>query len=387
MNDPIGRTVSLPSGELTLADILAFVHRYWLLVGAVTAVAIALATIYLLEAKPKYTAVAQILIETGSSQSPTQLASESLITLDTPQIESQIALLRSEQIAGKVAKLLAAHRKAAGTDPNAPEPAEDAGTSWWGGLWGLFGGKGNNAGGETADDAGLKEKNAQIKEIETGMDVKRVGLSYALDVSFQSTDRKIAAFVANAIGNTYVEDSIATRAEEARRSGIWLEGRIEELRHLMNEAAIAVQEFKARRDYRIYDTGKGDQSALKSEEDQGLRDPLAEPKDSDSPGSASGKPGSSKSSSDTSSSGANSSAEMTSLEELEFKVPDVPETLRKLFAGLYRYHSEAVLPRDECSSHHTGDHSDAKEQPEAAFHAYRCDISRRIVRVGHCARS
>ena len=326
MNDPIGRTVSLPSSEITLADILAFAHRYWFLVGVVTALAITFATIFLLYAKPRYTATAQILIETGSSQVPMQLASESLIALDTPQIESQIALLRSEQIAGKVAKLLEDHRKSAGVSSDASKAAEDAGPSWWSRL--LATGNSNNE-----VDPAVAKKNAQIQEIEAGMDVKRVGLSYALDVSFQATDPKVAAFVANAIGNTYVQDSIATRAEDARRRGVWLEGRIEELRHLMNEAAIAVQEFKARRDYRIYDTGKGDQSALKIEEDRGLQDPLAPPKNSDTQGAHSDKPGSSKSSS-----GLSSPAEMTSLEELESK----SQTYRKLYESYLQAYTDTI---------------------------------------------
>jgi uncharacterized protein involved in exopolysaccharide biosynthesis/Mrp family chromosome partitioning ATPase len=298
MNEPISRTAFPQSGELALGDILAFAHRYWVLIAALSALAVAIATIYLLLAKPKYTAVAQILIETSSSQEPTKPVSESLIALDTPQIESQIALLRSEQIAGKVANQLAAYRK--GDAKKKVQP----------------------------DKPGLREKDERIKEIQTGMDVKRVGLSYALDVSFQSTDPKTAAFVANAIGNTYVQDSLATRAEDARRSGIWLEGRIEELRHLMNEAAIAVQEFKARRDYRIYDTGRGDQSALKQE----LEDPLAQPKKSNNP-EGSGKAGSATSSAD-----ANSPAEMTSLEELESK----SQTYRKLYESYLQAYTETI---------------------------------------------
>lgn len=327
MNEPVVRIAPL-QGELTLGDILAFVHRYWILVGVLTTLAVALAAIYLLFAKPKYTAVAQILIETSSSPSPTQLASESLITLDTPQIESQIALLRSEQISGKVANLLAAYRKGA-TNSDAPKSTGETGTSLWDRLSSLFGRSESAVEDEVQGNSGLKKKNGQITEIENGMDVRRVGLSYALDVSFQSTDPKTAAFVANAIGNTYVQDSLATRAEDARRSGVWLEGRIEELRHLMNEAAIAVQEFKARRDYRIYDTGKGDQNALRKE----FEDPLVDPRNSNSQSVEPGKPGSASTSADTS-----SSAELTSLEELESKA----QTYRKLYESYLQAYTDTI---------------------------------------------
>ena len=99
----------------------------------------------------------------------------------------------------------------------------------------------------------VKKLRQQVNQIQNNLSVKRVGLSYVLELSYRDNDPKVAAAVVNALGDAYVQDKIDSRANAARRSGLWLEARIEEIRRLMNEAALDVQEFKARRDYRLAD--------------------------------------------------------------------------------------------------------------------------------------
>jgi uncharacterized protein involved in exopolysaccharide biosynthesis len=60
-----------------------------------------------------------------------------------------------------------------------------------------------------------------------------------------------AARLANAFMRAYIDDQISVRAEAARQGSDWLEKRINALRLQMNESALKVQEFKARRDYSI----------------------------------------------------------------------------------------------------------------------------------------
>jgi uncharacterized protein involved in exopolysaccharide biosynthesis len=89
-----------------------------------------------------------------------------------------------------------------------------------------------------------------------------VGLSYVLEISYTSDDPVRAARFANATADAYVEDQLAARAQAARQGSQWLEERIEEIRNQVNAAALRVQEFKARRDYRILgrgNTGGGQQ--------------------------------------------------------------------------------------------------------------------------------
>ncbi len=247
------------SHELSIADAIAFLRYYWPLVAATALGAIALAVVYVATAAPIYTSSAQLLIETAQQSAPTITMSESVVALDTPQIESEIALLSSEQIIRKAVDILdsASDSKApaaanpAGTAASAPDkggviaaPQPPAQSSW---LYRLIFGEPAKS---TKEEKEARIRN-QISQIQQGLDVRRMGLSYVLVLSYRSGDPVRAAAVVNALGDAYVRDKIDRRTEAARQSGIWLESRIEEIRHLMNEAALDVQAFKAKRDYSL----------------------------------------------------------------------------------------------------------------------------------------
>jgi uncharacterized protein involved in exopolysaccharide biosynthesis/Mrp family chromosome partitioning ATPase len=255
----------------TVDDIRDFIRRYWHLVTATTLLSLLLGTAYVLTAPRIYTATAQILIDMSQPENITHAISESSVAMDTPQVESQIALLLSEQIAKKVAGLLEKHRETTPMhapivnqseipSPNNPpteegktSPSTQTNVSLLHRL--LFGSPEKES--QSQEHATLA---AATQEIQNSMDVRRVGLSYVLELSFKAKDPDTAAFVANSIGDTYVQDKLDLRMQGARQGGLWLEMRIEELRHLMNEAALDVQQFKAKRDYRIIDRSQKQQS-------------------------------------------------------------------------------------------------------------------------------
>ncbi len=283
--------------EISVAEVMTFLRWYWPLIAATVLTALAIAFIYVMTARPTYTAQTQILMETSGSDNMTRAISESMISLDTPQIESQIALLRSEQIAQKVAAKVAEFRKSA----SAPKNEASAPKSSW--LRKLIFGQNVDVKPEPSKDDKMRAARAGIAEIQGGMEVKRIGLSYALEVSFRSSDPATAAMAANAIGDTYVQDKLETRASTAREGGRWLEARIDELRHLMNEAALDVQQFKARRDYRILDRAAVDNN------------PEPEGQSADKP-----------------------RAEQTTLEELESRA----QTYRKIYESYLQAYTETL---------------------------------------------
>jgi uncharacterized protein involved in exopolysaccharide biosynthesis len=247
------------SDELSIADVMAFANHYWPLVAITMVVSCALGILYIMSATPTYTAVSQLLIEASQPSSATIITSESSVAPDTPQIESEIAVLTSEQILQKASQRVdqakaAASKVAAAAAPNA---AASETHGWFHDL--LWGSVTAPPVSKNAQAARLRE---EIKEIQTNLDVKRIGLSFVLELSYRDKDPATAAAVVNAIGDAYVQDKIDGRIQNARQGSMWLEARIEEIRHLMNEAALDVQEFKARRDYRLADRPEGIESPL-----------------------------------------------------------------------------------------------------------------------------
>lgn len=237
---------------LSIADVISFFKHFWPSIASTAAICFILGLLYVLTATPTYTAVAQLLIETNQPAGPTITTTpEAAVALDTPQIESEIAVLNSEQIVERAVKVLDASvdGKTAADKAVADKPAAASSNNQRGWLSRLFFG---DAPQETpAEEA--KKIRQQVNAIQDNLSIKRVGLSYVLELSYRDKNPKVAAEVVNALGDAYVKDKIDGRAEAARRSGMWLEARIEEIRRLMNEAALDVQEFKARRDYRLAD--------------------------------------------------------------------------------------------------------------------------------------
>ncbi|WP_170936948.1 MULTISPECIES: GumC family protein [Rhodomicrobium] len=228
--------------DLSLSDIVAFLWGYRFLIGACVTVGAVLSFLYVLTATPIYTAKAQVLIESRLPQNFREQVSESIATLDTPAVESQIAIIMSEKIAEKVVKN-------AGFLDAQPEPPGGVSLnplSWLRTLLSAF------RSAESNDAAAQKSRLRDAMEyLWTGMGVGRLGLSHVIEISYSAPDRDQAARVANAIADSYIEDQLETRAEAARQGSIWLEKRIDSLRQQMNEAALRVKEFKARRDYRF----------------------------------------------------------------------------------------------------------------------------------------
>ncbi|WP_024276139.1 Wzz/FepE/Etk N-terminal domain-containing protein [Hyphomicrobium sp. 802] len=246
-----------PSELLSIADVISFFKHFWPFIASASIACAILGLLYVLTATPTYTATAQLLIETNQASGPTIMTPEAVVSLDTPQIESEIAVLNSEQIVGRVAKtLLKGDAKADAADKTSPPPTASTNERGWLSRL-LFGAL------PPPTPAQEAEKLRQIElTIQSNLGVKRVGLSYVLELSYRDPDPKKAAEIVNTLGDAYVQDKIDGRASAARRNSLWLEARIEEIRRLMNEAAIDVQEFKARRDYRLADRPTSSDSNL-----------------------------------------------------------------------------------------------------------------------------
>jgi capsular exopolysaccharide synthesis family protein len=80
--------------------------------------------------------------------------------------------------------------------------------------------------------------------------VRRVGLSYAIDIAFTSGDPNKAAKIANAVADAYIEDQLKAVSQAAQKSSEWLEARLSQLRGQLNASAYQLELFKTGRDLR-----------------------------------------------------------------------------------------------------------------------------------------
>jgi exopolysaccharide transport family protein len=216
---------------LSLLQIRDFLGRQWRLIALVTALALVLGITYLALAPRKYTAQADMIIDTKRvTFTQSELATENRIVEDA-SVESEIETTKSEKVANVVANRLhlttdpefvgsgesLKQRILSLLRPTAPEP-------------------------EPSSDEVLR---GVIGQLRGNLNVTRVGRSYIEQIAYTSLDPSKSAKIANAFADAYIEDQLEAKFEATHRASVWLEQRIGELRKQASDAYKEVQDFKS----------------------------------------------------------------------------------------------------------------------------------------------
>ncbi|MBB6408693.1 GumC family protein [Mesorhizobium sangaii] len=258
---PAEQQASAGQEFIGLSDITEFLRHYVGTIIACLAAALLVAGFYNSTTDPTFIASAQILIEPKLPQH-LQEGGEVDLSLDTAQVESQIAVMQSEKIAAMVLDQLKLVDDPQFNRPQTPtlrerfkkigtvllDASELRKSAWLTSLAERFG-QGVPETPVTLTDYQKSRRSMLI--FRNGLDVRRVGVSYAIDISFTSLDAEGAAKVANATADAFVREQIETKADAAREGGAWLEMRLKQLRTQMNEAMAKAQEFRSRHDYSV----------------------------------------------------------------------------------------------------------------------------------------
>lgn len=101
------------------------------------------------------------------------------------------------------------------------------------------------------DDGTLKRSLSD--QLLNGLSVKRIGRTYALELTYNSTSPVLAAQIVNAVASAYLLDKLNSKYEATRRASDWLSDRIAELRQRALETDLAVQKFRA--EHNLISTG------------------------------------------------------------------------------------------------------------------------------------
>ena len=85
-----------------------------------------------------------------------------------------------------------------------------------------------------------------ISAVQSGLDVQLVRLSFLIKVSFESSDKALAAKVANALADVYIESDLESRLQMTQKAGAWLTERVKGLRATVEASERALQQFRDR---------------------------------------------------------------------------------------------------------------------------------------------
>lgn len=222
-----------------LSTYINIVRRQFPTILLVLACAVALGLVYLFTATPKFSATARMVIDTKKVQL-FQTQSLGDIAVDPGMTETQVEILKSENISLAVIK-----------DLRLTDDQEFVGSG--GGLIGAVLGFASDlfASAEPASEFELQRR--ALARFEKQRNIKRVGLTYVMDIEFTSTSPDKAARIANAIADAYIVDQLEAKYQSTKRASVWLQDRIKELRTQATAAQQAVVAFKEKNN--IVDTG------------------------------------------------------------------------------------------------------------------------------------
>lgn len=215
-----------------VTGVAAFLRRQYQLILAVVAVCLCLGLGYFIATPSSYTATATLVIDTRKNQLFQQQSVIGDIPIDSAAVESQVQIIKSETIALAVIKQLRL----------VDEPE-------FGGAPGLLGSAIEWLGNLFGADRSRSEFDRLRRTTESFADrltVRRVGLTYIIEISFRSLSPDRAAHVANAVADAYVVDQLDAKYKATRRASAWLQDRIKELREQASVAERAVVSFKAK---------------------------------------------------------------------------------------------------------------------------------------------
>src|SRR5262249_42657445 len=203
-----------------------FVRRQYLVILCAVVLTNAIALNYLLTTPSMYTAHARILIDTRKVQAFQQQTALGDGGLDSAAVESQVEVLKSHSIALSVIK---EHHLTEDPDLGGSNPG-------WLGSW--LGWRLQAGGADTRSEPERLE--AAARRFSDGLEVKRVGLTYVIDIGYTARDPEEAAKIANVVADAYILDQMDAKYQATRRASVWLQDRIAELRDQASAAERAV---------------------------------------------------------------------------------------------------------------------------------------------------
>ena len=225
--------------ELINADqLLRVFRRQWLVVASCIGFAILAAVGYTMTAVPLYTSDAQILIDSNNARLVEELSAIGGVVSDDASILSQVELIKSDSIALSVADRLGL------TDD--PEFMANQ-SSLLGSVLGFLVNLSKPSGFADLGDAMSHEQARQLAraKLQGGLDVRRVGRTYVLVVSYRSTSPALSEKVAQGYVEAYLADQLSSKFDAANQATTWMEERIAALRRQSLDSDLAVQKFRA----------------------------------------------------------------------------------------------------------------------------------------------
>lgn len=204
-----------------LAEGVAFIRRHLSKMFLTCSAALVIAVLYLIVAVPTFTATAQLIID--SKAAPGDASSVSTI------VESQIAIIRSEGIARTVVQKLSL--------ANDPEFADQ-------GLLRRLKRAASRLLGWRKPETQYSLMRYATESLARKLSAKRIGSTYIVETTVDSSDPERAAQILSAVVDTYIMGQMDARYRSALQTERWVRERSNELSSQASAARQAVADYE-----------------------------------------------------------------------------------------------------------------------------------------------
>lgn len=232
-------------GGFDFRDLIAILRRRWKVIAASIVTITILAMLVVWQITPEYSATSSVAINTQKTQILDVEQVLGGVAPDLAGMETQAAILRSSTLIGKLIDTLKLD-----LDPEFSTDAAEAlkvskpQFAWFNPTTWLKSGDSQvslviTRSGSSKATAAARSR--LIRSVGDAIKIKIQPRSYVLTITTTSVDAGKAARLANTLADVFIADQIETKYEATRRAGMWLDGRVAELK----TAAVAADQAAA----------------------------------------------------------------------------------------------------------------------------------------------
>lgn len=235
--------------ELNFDKLFAMARRQFWVVVSLATIGLLIGLVYVLTAVPLYTARTHVMIDNRSMRALEDMSAMTAIGGDQTAIDSEVEVIRSEQIGMRVIERLELIDNPGFMNP----PSGNLFSVAFGAVRSVVDPRNWFSSDDDAFQGDLAEAEQYIqrqalRRLQGNLEVRRVGRTFVLEIAYTSHNRRDAARIANGIANAYLTDQLDSRYEATQRAGVWMQERISELEQQARESDLAVQRFRSEND-------------------------------------------------------------------------------------------------------------------------------------------
>ena len=238
--EPTFDTWEEEENSFDIRAIISVLIRRFSLIASIVILVVSLAAIYAFTTTPQYTATVEILLDPRKKNLVEVESVLSGLPSDTNAVNTEVEILKSPALALRVIDDLdLVNEPAFQNDSNASILASARQA-----LMELLPSRKQEE--VTQDTLEVDDpRRALLEAVQSNMKVRRVGLTYVVEIQYTSTDKKLAKRIADSYADQYIDLNIQTALDANLRANEWLAGQLTGLRAKVREAEQEAASYRA----------------------------------------------------------------------------------------------------------------------------------------------